>query len=232
MYDEKLFIEIEGMDGVGKNTQSNKLLNYYLEKGMSSRIYSFPDYELQSGKSIIDYLHGKFKSSEGFDDAFIKSKSLTYAINRAESLLFSDDGLPYNNHDVIIFDRYVFSNLIHNAHYFETDEALIDYMEYLRHIEFNELKLPEPNVIIFLSVEPEVSLTNIINRGRERDDNETIDHLTKVYNNMTRVKHILSRHYRIIDIDCTSIMEGSPVMKSKEEIHEAIQLRLQELNLL
>ena len=43
---------IEGTDGSGKQTQSNKLYDYLISKGIKVKKYSFPIYDSPTGKII------------------------------------------------------------------------------------------------------------------------------------------------------------------------------------
>ncbi len=45
-------IVIEGTDGSGKETQSKKLEEYYLEKGLKVKRYSFPIYSSHKGRMV------------------------------------------------------------------------------------------------------------------------------------------------------------------------------------
>lgn len=56
---EGKIISIEGIDAVGKTTQTGLLLDYILnEQNITKvKVYSFPDYTTETGKIIYDYLH-------------------------------------------------------------------------------------------------------------------------------------------------------------------------------
>ena len=57
MANSKLIV-IEGLDGVGKNTQSNLLTKYLSEKYGDTVLYSFPRNHSPTGKRVADYLNG------------------------------------------------------------------------------------------------------------------------------------------------------------------------------
>ena len=54
---EGKIIAIEGIDGAGKKTQSEMLVEYLKGKGVSAEVLSFPDYNHPLGMVISDYLH-------------------------------------------------------------------------------------------------------------------------------------------------------------------------------
>jgi thymidylate kinase len=87
----------------------------------------------------------------------------------------------------------------------------------MKYIEFTLLGLPEPDITLVLLVQPEVSYENILKRGRETDENETIENLTKSYNNLQKLCDI--EGYVMIDC-CKQNEEGKYEMLSREEILE------------
>ncbi|MDE1767955.1 MAG: dTMP kinase [Candidatus Micrarchaeota archaeon] len=52
---------IEGIDGAGKHTQAELLAKALREKGIESKIYTYPDYDSDYGKMIDRYLNGHLK---------------------------------------------------------------------------------------------------------------------------------------------------------------------------
>ena len=56
-------IVFEGLDGSGKNTQSEKFYEYMKNRGIRVKKKSFPDYKSQSAALINMYLSGQFGDS-------------------------------------------------------------------------------------------------------------------------------------------------------------------------
>lgn len=56
---EGKIITFEGIDSTGKTTQTGLMLDYILntEQITKVKVYSFPDYSTETGKTIYDYLH-------------------------------------------------------------------------------------------------------------------------------------------------------------------------------
>ena len=52
-------ISIEGVDAVGKSTQSLRLQTWFKRKGVKVTALSFPDYETPIGREIKAFLAGK-----------------------------------------------------------------------------------------------------------------------------------------------------------------------------
>jgi thymidylate kinase len=98
-------------------------------------------------------------------------------------------------------------------------EELGKYIIRMKHIEFFLMGLPEPDVTVVLSVRPEVSYENILKRGRETDENETLENLTKAYNNL----EYLCEKEKYLFVDCCRLNEeGKYEMLSREEITEKV----------
>ena len=53
-------IVIDGLDGSGKTTQSQRLYEELVSQGKKVRIISFPDYDSQSSALVKMYLGGEF----------------------------------------------------------------------------------------------------------------------------------------------------------------------------
>ena len=146
---------------------------------------------------------------------------MLYAIDRMVSLgRIRENGKSkldeYNENKLLIFDRYLSSNFIHRCNDMK-EKDLKSYINTMKYIEFKLLGLPEPDITLVLSVKPEVSYQNILNRGRETDENETIENLTKAYNNLQRLCDI--EGYVMIDC-CKQNDDGSYEMLTREEITE------------
>ena len=89
-------------------------------------------------------------------------------------------------------------------------------MEYL---EFDLMGIPKPDITFVLSVKPEVSYQNIINRGRETDENESLENLTKSYENLEYL--CKTRGYVLVDC-CKLNDEGKYEMLTREEILDKV----------
>ena len=55
-------IVIDGLDGSGKTTQSERLYSELVAQGKSVRLISFPDYKSKSSTLVKMYLGGEFGS--------------------------------------------------------------------------------------------------------------------------------------------------------------------------
>ena len=146
-------IAIEGTDGSGKKTQVKKLYDYLKKKGHECLIVSFPNYESMSSGPVRMYLGGEFGDNAECFDAY--QASVMYAVDRMCTLkqLLAD----LAQETVIIFDRYTQSNMIHQAGKIQGEDQVDDYLDWLENLEFEILKLPRCDKVIFLDVPVELS---------------------------------------------------------------------------
>jgi dTMP kinase len=213
-------LAIEGIDGSGKRTLAENLKKRFEELNIETEIISFPRHKEEfSGELVDKFLYEGLRFN---DDGYKEIREgMLYAIDRMVSLgRIRENGKSkldeYEDNKLLIFDRYLSSNFIHRCNNMNEDD-LIQYIHTMKYIEFTLLGLPEPDITLVLSVKPEVSYENIIKRGRETDDNETLENLTVSYNNLQKLCDIEG----YVMIDCCRLNEnGKYEMLSREEILE------------
>lgn len=211
-------LAIEGIDGSGKRTLAENLKKKFEELDLEVEIISFPRHQEEfSGELVDKFLYEGLRFND--DEYKAIREGMLYAIDRMVSLgRIRENGKSkldeYNNDKILIFDRYLSSNFIHRCNNMKEKE-LKSYINTMKYIEFKLLGLPEPDITLVLSVKPEVSYENILKRGRETDENETIENLTKSYNNLQKLCEI--EGYIMIDC-CKQNQDGKFEMLSREEI--------------
>jgi dTMP kinase len=97
-----LFIAVEGVDAVGKRTQTSILKSWLRKQGLSTQTLSFPAYETTIGKEIRKFLVGKVAYPP-------QARAMLYAANRWETKAELEATLSTT--DAVIVDRYSGSNL-------------------------------------------------------------------------------------------------------------------------
>jgi len=155
----KLFI-IEGIDGSGKSTQLRRLRENLEKRGTDLKTLKFPRYDQPSATLLNMYLHGEFGTSPDAVNAY--AASVFFAVDRYASykLDWKED---YDNGRVLLFDRYVSSNLIHQGSKLSREEAL-EFFKWLYEFEFDKLGLPRPDSVFFLDVPPEIANRQVESR--------------------------------------------------------------------
>ncbi len=157
-----LFIALEGIDGSGKGTQAALLKDRLIAAGLRTALLSFPRYQqTEFGRQIGRFLNGEFG---GLDEVDPLLASLLFAGDRFESRSLLRESLAA--HDVVVCDRYVASNIAHQAAKRSGAEraALIDWIE---HLEFGLYELPRPQLTIWLDL-PVTQAQELIARKTKR----------------------------------------------------------------
>lgn len=210
------FIVIEGTDGSGKKTQAKILCEKLNEAGINCIVQSFPNYDSPACTPVKMYLNGEF-GDIGCLDAY-QANSL-YAVDRLCTMMGLKDHIE--NGGSIVFDRYVESTMLHQAALIENQEERDKFLDYVNDFEFGKLKLPKPDLVIFLDVPVEVSKKLADSRGEYKSGNkkdileQNISHLTKAYNSG---KYVANK-YGWTQISC---LNESGNLKSIEEISNDI----------
>lgn len=142
-----LLVAIEGIDGSGKGTQATRLCDGLRSTGRSAGLLRFPRYDDTAfGRTVAQYLNGAFGDLQSADPHLV---ALVYAGDRFESLpLIRADQAA---HDVLVFDRYVPSNLAHQAAKVAPAERPA-FLAWLQEIEYDVYKLPRPDLVFWLDM--------------------------------------------------------------------------------
>ena len=219
---EGISIAIEGIEGSGKRTLAENLKKKFDEIEVGSEIISFPRHKEEfSGELVDKFLYEGLKFND--DEYKALREGMLYAIDRMVSLgRIRENGKSkldeYNEGKILIFDRYLSSNFIHRSKNMTKDELEV-YMIKMKYLEHYLMGLPKPDITFVLSVKPEVSYENILKRGRETDENETLENLTESYKNL---EYLCKKEgYELIDC-CKLNDEGKYEMLSREEITEKV----------
>ncbi len=178
-------IAIDGVDASGKQTQTELLLKRMNEK--SPRLISFPAYDKPSSAPVKMYLNGDFGKNP--DDVNAYAASALFAVDRYATYK-SDWEKDYKSDKLIIADRYVSSNMIHQAGKISDAAEKEKFLEWLFDLEYNKFGLPQPDVMIFLDMPPEYGArlmaerANKITGGMSKDIHENDrEYLQKSYDN-------------------------------------------------
>lgn len=145
-----VFIAIEGIDAVGKRTQTSILKSWLGSRGLSIHTLSFPAYETTIGREIRKFLAGSVSYPP-------EARAMLYAANRWEKKAEIEDILSKT--DAVIVNRYSGSNLAYGV-----SSGLG--LEWLMNLEAG---LPEPDLTIVLDGSP-VELVS--RRGSNKDSYE------------------------------------------------------------
>ncbi len=160
-----MFIVLEGLDGAGKSTQIAKLKAMFLERGVESEYLHFPRFDAPVyGDLIARFLRGDLGSVEQVNPYLV---ALLYAGDRADCAATIRRWLDSGR--VVIVDRYVYSNIGYQCAKIENRENRQTLREWILRTEFEEFKIPRPNLSLFLDV-PFSFTERKLSEVREGDD--------------------------------------------------------------
>ena len=156
---------LEGLDGSGKSTQTERLREALLAAGETVRQIKLPDYDAPSSTLVRQYLAGDFGNDPQAVNAYAASSF--YAVDRVASFLL-DWKTDYDAGSLILADRYTTSNPIYQMTKLPREEW-DDYLTWADDYEFGKLGLPRPDRVIFLDMPVEVS-QKMMSRRYEGDE--------------------------------------------------------------
>lgn len=195
-------IAIEGPDGTGKATQTEKLKEQLIKDGHIVVSISFPRYDTAIGRKIRQAVFDPKKVSKPFEMA-----KLFYE-DRKAALPFILNAVDKNN--FVIFDRYKYSSIAHQASKVENSER----RKLISKIEYMEKDIPGADLVIFLSLPVELS-QKLLKKEKKKDLHENdIDYLRRT----EKIYEQLAKRKNWTKIECAR----SGKLLSIENIHEKI----------
>ena len=145
-------IAIDGVDASGKQTHTELLRDHLKNAGYKVRSLSFPMYDKPTSALVKMYLSGELGKTADDVDAYCASS--LFAADRFASYR-SDWQKDFEDPDtIIVADRYVSSNMIHQAGKIANTKEKEKFLDWLYDFEFNIYKLPKPDLTIFLDMPP------------------------------------------------------------------------------
>ena len=215
-------IVIEGTDCSGKETQSNMLLDALNNNGVKTIKMQFPMYDTPTGKIVGGPYLGKSYICEGFFDegaAHVDPKvaALYYAADRKYNVNKILDAI--NQGINVILDRYVSSNMAHQAGKIEDDIEQNEMIAWLEKLEYDFLELPRPDMTIFLYMPYEATL--VLKQGREeKPDQHELDpkHLMCA----ERAYKKLAKRYLYETIECTENGRIKTIDEIADEVYKRV----------
>lgn len=145
-------IVIEGLDGSGKATQAALLADTLVQMGKAVKKVTFPNYESNSSALVKMYLAGEFGQKP--EDVNAYAASMFYAVDRYAS--YKGWEQFYQEGGIVVADRYTTSNAVHQCSKLPRDQWS-EYTDWLFEQEYRKIAIPEPDLVIYLKVDPEVS---------------------------------------------------------------------------
>lgn len=210
-----IFIDLEGLDGCGKTTQTDLLCGRFERDGIRYKKIKLPDYESDSSILVRKYLAGDFGKAAGDVNAF--AASALYAVDRFASYTekWKDD---YLNGTLIFADRYTPANAIYQMTKLDRSEWDA-YLAWLFDFEYEKIGIPAPDKVIFLDMPVEVSqklMTKRYNGDESKKDVHEAD--VDFLNRCREAALYAAEKYGWVLIPCAE--NGVPL--PREEINERV----------
>lgn len=163
-------IAFEGIDGSGKGTQSQKLVEHLRSNGQTVTLLSFPRYnDTRFGAAIGEFLNGRFGALDEVSPWLI---SVLYAGDRFESKSAIEDAVA--NCDVLVLDRYTASSIAHQGAKVKGGERE-QIIHWIEEIEYSVFGLPRADLTLLLDVSVETSQALIRKKAKRDYTDEVTD---------------------------------------------------------
>ena len=224
MFNAKLLV-LEGLDSCGKGTQL-ELIKKYLEKHNYKYSYiHFPKYgHNEASNAIAAYLRGEYGDINKVNPVFVAN---IYAMDRF--LYLPELQKQLGDNDVVLLDRYVFSNMAYQGAKYNTETQSNIIRDWIDEFEFGFLELPYPDLNIFFDVPIEI-IEERLNETRDGEDREYLNGKKDIhekdieYQKKVRENYIALRNYENFEIIETSNLSPEDVFKKYEKLLDKIML--------
>jgi dTMP kinase len=138
-----LLVAIEGADGAGKATAAANACMMLVERGISACVISFPRYsETTGGFALGEFLSGRIPVP-----VTPRAAAVLYGLDRLESVDTVAEAAA--SHEVVIFDRYIASNMVYQASKVPPAAAR-EMMDWVFRMETETFGVQPPDLSIYL----------------------------------------------------------------------------------
>ncbi|AAZ13156.1 thymidylate kinase, putative [Trypanosoma equiperdum] len=211
---ESAVIVFEGGDGAGKATQTEYMRKRLDKEGKAHASLDFPSDKHRYGKLIRKVLSGERGALHDLDP---KLFSLLFSLNRFDTLPELRYWLTHGKK--ILLDRYYTSNFGHQASKLEESERS-DFIRHLEQLELEWLKLPPPDVALYLDLPPAAALV-AMQRDEKRESLDIHETAGLSYKENVRQTYVwcCQNQRNWVQIECCND-EGERY--SREKVHEMI----------
>lgn len=165
-------VVIEGLDGAGKRTLSDRLCAALAARGARTARLAFPRYDADVHAELArDALYGRAGDLAGS----VHAMAVLFALDRRAAA--RELRAAVREHDVVLVDRYVASNAAYGAARLHQDAAG-ELVEWVRELEVERFGIPVPDHQLLLAVPRAVAAERAAHRertepGRDRDAYES-----------------------------------------------------------
>jgi dTMP kinase len=222
-------IVIDGTDGSGKATQVDLLINRLKNDGREVRMVDFPEYYKNFFGAFIG--HCLAEQYYNFVHVHPKIASVLYAADRFESKEKIELWLKKGY--VVIANRYVSANQIHQGGKTTNAKKRNDFLKWLDEMEYEVFGIPRPDLTLYLSLPIKIVLELLENRSSSKMQREYLKRGKDVAE--SDVQHLINSRKsalklekeipNFIKIECA---EKGKIM-TRESIHELVYAKVKKV---
>jgi len=220
-------IVIDGTDGSGKATQVALLTKRLKKEGRTVKIVDFPEYY----KNFFGAFIGHCLSEQYYKFLHVHPKiaSVLYAADRWESSEEIKNWLKKGY--IIIANRYVSANQIHQAGKIKSAKKRDDFMKWLSQMEYEVFKIPKPDLTLYLDLPTKIVLKLLKHRNsskmkraylKKKKDVHEAD-VNFLINSRKSALKLVKEIPNFIKINCAPKNEILPREIIHEEVYEKVK---------
>ena len=193
-----MFIGIAGIIGAGKTTLTRNLADHLgyeaFYEPVKENIYLADFYKDMNRWGAMMQLYLLFKRFE----------------QHQKVVWGTDKGAVQ---DRTIYEDTIFAGMLHDANLIDDR----DYDTYMGHFNIMKRFLLYPDVLVYLKVDPEISMRRIAERGRVVERGITIEYMEKLHNGYEKFVSEMGRYTRVLTIDWNDYREPAEVARLVQE---------------
>ena len=214
-----IFVDLEGLDGSGKTTQTELICKRLQEDGIDFRQIKLPDYDSDSSILVRKYLAGDFGKNAGDVNSY--AASVLYAADRFASYT-EKWGADYKAGKLIFADRYTPANALYQMT--KLDKAEWDsFLEWLFDFEYEKIGIPAPNKVIFLDMPVEVSQRLMTSRyGGDETKKDVHEANVEFLNACREAALYAAEKYGWSVVNCAENGEPLPIEVINDEVYKIL----------
>ena len=214
-----IFIDLEGLDGSGKTTQTELICKRLEADGINYRQIKLPDYESDSSILVRKYLAGDFGKNAGDVNSY--AASVLYAADRFASYT-EKWGEDYRNGKLIFADRYTPANALYQMTKLKKSEWN-SFLEWLFDFEYEKIGIPAPDKVIFLDMPVEVSQRLMTSRYGGDESKKDVHEANVEFLNACREAALYAADkYGWSVVQCAENGEPLPIETINDKVYEIL----------
>jgi dTMP kinase len=222
-------IVIDGTDGSGKTTQVVLLADRLKKEGYKIKVVDFPEYYKNFfGKFIGHCLSEQYYNWLGVHP---KIASVMYAADRWESS--EDIRKSIKAGYIVIANRYVSANQIHQGGKIKSAKKRADFMKWLNEMEYEVFKIPRPDLTLYLSLPINIVLQLLKDRDSSKMKREYLKKKKDVHESdvnflINSRKSALKLEKEVPNFKKVECSLKGKIM-SREQIHEKVYAEVKKI---